>query len=404
MDQEIDLREIIALLLKHKYRIVGLAVAAAMVAAIVSLLLPPVYQATALVAVTKPQYELQFDARIRSLSSNLQPPYKAYPILASSDKVASALLSDARIALANGERTIPALRAKLDAESGTDPSIIRLTVQDGDPQRAAAIANAWAEHFVESANELYNQSSGELDFFTEQQAEAESALTEAEQALIDFQERNRAAILETQLTHARETLDTTLAAAHALQMTVEDARALSVRLRAQHAGAPASSSDELAALLIEVNALSHSSSDMQLQLATGQDLGDKTVGDQIALLDSLMVALEGRLAQLEAEAQALEPEILALQEAYQQARVDQDRLQRAESLARDTYDSLARKAAEARIAAQDTTGEVRLASRATPLDDPIAPRKALNTVGAGVIGLLVAIVAVIAVDYWRRGQ
>jgi uncharacterized protein involved in exopolysaccharide biosynthesis len=404
MDQEIDLRQYIAVLLKYKFWIAGLAVLAAVVAAVVSLMLAPTYEATALVAVTEPQYELQFDARIRSPSDDVQPPYKAYPLLATSDEVVSALIADLGDTLEGKERTIEGLRAMLEAESNGDPSIIRLSVRNGDPGRAALIANQWAERFVQAANELYAQSSGELDFFTEQQTEAESTLAEAEEAMIDFQARNRAAILETQLNDAQEALRTTLKSAHSLETTVQDARALRDRLHAQEINAPALTSDELTALLIELSALNRGDSRLQLQLSTTQDLGEKTVGDQIAFLDSLIVVLEGRLVQLEEQAQALEPEILALQEASQEARTEQDRLSRAHSLARDTFLSLSRKATEARIAAQDKTGEVRLASRATPSDRPVSPRKTLNTLAAGVLGLMVGIVAALAIEYWRSGQ
>jgi uncharacterized protein involved in exopolysaccharide biosynthesis len=187
-------------------------------------------------------------------------------------------------------------------------------------------------------------------------------------------------------------------------MTIEDARALRNRLRAQEINALAVTSDELTALLIELSALNRGDSRLQLQLSTAQDLGEKTVGDQIAFLDSLIVVLEGRLVQLEEKARALEPEILALQEASQEARTEQDRLSRAQSLARDTFLSLSRKAAEARVAAQDTTGDVRLASRATPSDRPVSPRKTLNTLAAGALGLMVGIVAALAIEYWRSGQ
>ena len=64
--------------------------------------------------------------------------------------------------------------------------------------------------------------------------------------------------------------------------------------------------------------------------------------------------------------------------------------------------SLSRKAAEARIAAQDETGEVRLASRAAAPTRPTSPRKTLNTLVGGALGLLVGILAALGIEYWRR--
>jgi len=403
MDQEIDLREYIAVLLKYKYWIIGLAVVAAVAAAGVSLMLPRTYEATALVAITRPQYEMQFDERIPSVSGNVQPPYKAYPLLATSDEVLSALITDLGQEGTAEERTVQGLRRKLEAQSGSDQSIVRLSVKNGSPERASSIANQWAERFVQTANDFYAQSSSELDFFEKQQAEAQVALDQAEQALIDLQARSRAAILGTQLAQAHEVLTDTLQSAYSLETTIEDARTLRGYLQAQESSAPASPSDELAALLIEIGALG-SSSKAQLYLPVEQDLGDKTVGDQIRSLDALIRALEERLAQTQAQAQALEPEILALQKARQEAQTELDRLSRAQVLAYEAFESLARKASEARVAAQDTTGDVRLASRATPPSDPVSPRKTLNTAVAGALGLLVGIVAALAIEYWRKGR
>jgi uncharacterized protein involved in exopolysaccharide biosynthesis len=404
MDQEIDLRLYIAILLKHKYWIIGLALFAAVTAAIISLALSPTYEASALVAITKPQYELQFDPRIRSLSGNVQPPYRAYPLLATSDEIVVALIADLGDRLEGQERTIQGFAGKLEAENTSDQSLVRLSVQDGDPQRAALIANHWAENFVQAANELYAQSSDELGFFTEQQTEAERELAQAEQALIDLQAQNRVAILGTQLAHARKALTTDLETIYTLETTIQNARTLRRHLSTQEGTAAASPGDELAAILIEIGALNHGNPGMQVQLSAVQDLGGTTVGDQIDALDSLIAALEDRLVALQEQALAHEPEILSLQQRHQEAQTELDRLTRDQTLARDTFTSLSRKADEAKIAARATTGDVRLASRATPLDRPVSPRKTLNTLAAGVCGLLIGCVAALAIEYWRQGQ
>ena len=404
MDQEIDLRDYIAVLLKYKFWIVALAIVFAVVAAVVSLLLAPTYEAAALVVVAKPQYELEFDERIRSVEGSVTPPYKAYPTLARSDEVVSALMAEMGDDLADDERSVYAMRKKLAAQNGSDPSVIQLTVQDGAPVRAAEIANLWALQFVEAANDLYTQSSDNLEFFTAQEAEAQAALAEAEQALIDFQAHNPSSILQTQLLTAQTALTTTLESVHAIEMAFDDARVLQDRLHALEPTAAALPGDELTALLIEVTALHHDDSEIQLELSLDPDLGDRTAGDQVAFVDSLVEVLESRLAKLHDQAADLEPTILFAQKVYQEVRAEQDRLTTARDLAYETYVTLSRKAAEARVEAQDETGDALLASRATPVYDPVSPRKALNTLVAGAVGLLLGIVAALAIEYWRQGK
>ena len=135
-----------------------------------------------------------------------------------------------------------------------------------------------------------------------------------------------------------------------------------------------------------------------------QDLGSKTVGDQVAFLDSLIRVLGGKLSILEREAQALEPDILGLQERLQEVETEEERLVTVKELARDTFVSLSRKVTEASIAAQQTVGDVRLASRATPPIDPASPRKLLNVAVAGALGLIIGVVSAFAIEYWQRGQ
>jgi succinoglycan biosynthesis transport protein ExoP len=404
MDQDIDLREYIAALLKHKFWIAGLAVGAAVVALVVSLLLPPTYRATALVVVTRQKYEMQFDPRFALVGGNVVPPYKAYPLLAMGDELLADLIADMGPELSPGRRTVENLRAKLAAETGADPSVIRLSVEDGDPQRAAAVANRWAEHFVEKANDLYAPRKDEQSFYEGQQTEAEGALAQAERELIDFQASNEALILSVQLEDKRLALEEYLGVARSVALVAQDAQSLSDRLRTQDEGTLASSSDELTALLLEIDALNRSELPVQLQVSVQQDLGGKTVGDQIAFLDSLIRVLEDRQVVLEREAKALEPDILGLQEQLARAQIREGRLQTVKELALDTYMTLSRKVTEATIAAQDTTRDVRLASLATPPQHAAFPRTLLNVAIAGVVGLLIGALAALAIEYWQRGR
>ena len=82
MEEEIDLRAYVLVLLKYWKWIIGTTGAAAVVALVVSFLLPPTYEATALVAIKAPQYVMQFDPRFEVPSQLPQPAYKAYPDLA----------------------------------------------------------------------------------------------------------------------------------------------------------------------------------------------------------------------------------------------------------------------------------------------------------------------------------
>jgi uncharacterized protein involved in exopolysaccharide biosynthesis len=292
----------------------------------------------------------------------------------------------------------------LEAKNAVDPSIVQLSVKGGDPQRTTTIANRWAMRFVEAANDLYAPSKDELTFYEEQQADAEDDLAQAEQDLIDFQARNQATILTVQLNNKRDALDEHLAVARSVALIVQDAQALRDRLRAEDERAAASPSDELTSLLLEIDALNRTELPIQLQISVQQDLGGRTVADQVAFLDSLIQVLEGKRTVLEREAEALEPDILDLQERLEEVQAQEERLETVKDLARDTFMALSRKVTEARIAAQDTTGDVRLASLAALPQDHVSPRTLLNVAVAGALGLILGVLSAFAIEYWQRGQ
>ncbi len=403
MEDEIDLREYVFILLKHWKWIVGFTLVAAVVALIVSLLLPPTYEATALVAVTKPRYVMQFDPRIETLN-NIQPPYKAYPELASSDEVLQELLAQVNPRLEKVE-TVEDLRRLVKAKSGTDQSLVLLTVRWREPEEAAEVANLWADILVRRANEIYD-SAGEpqLQFYQQQLQRAEEELRAAEEALVAFQARNQESILEQQLGSRRQMHADYLADQREIAYIIQDIRGLREQLSRQPAGQSMALSDQLAALFLEIKAFNaHASAPIQLQVDSAASLSDKSVEEQIAFLDEMMRVLEEKSAEIDHRVSALEPEILALQQQLQEVYTEKDRLTRARDVARETYMTLARKVEEQRIAAEGNTGDVRIAGRAAVPEKPASPRKLLNTAVAGVLGLMLSVFGAFVAEWWRAG-
>jgi len=152
LEDEIDLRAYVTILFRHKFWIVGLTLIAALTAFGVSSLLPPTYEATALVAAIKPSHLIQFDPRVQTVQtqSDLQPSYRAYPALALGDELAAKLERALAAELSSMPYSLAELQKKMEAQGGTDASIIELTVKDKDPVRAATIVNLWAELFRRS--------------------------------------------------------------------------------------------------------------------------------------------------------------------------------------------------------------------------------------------------------------
>ena len=166
----------------------GLGLLTAVAALIVSLLMSPTYEATTLIAATRPQYQLQFDHahpdRDRSHDSHNHTRHS--PSLALSDEVLSRVIAKVGGLLTDDQHDVDVFQRRLSARAGADPSLIRLTASANDPQVAQAIAAAWGEVYVQYVNDLYQQRTSTATFFATQTDEAARQSGAAEQKLIDL--------------------------------------------------------------------------------------------------------------------------------------------------------------------------------------------------------------------------
>ncbi|MEZ4642793.1 MAG: Wzz/FepE/Etk N-terminal domain-containing protein [Chloroflexota bacterium] len=253
MEEEIDLRPYVEAIIKRWYWVVGTAVAMAVIAFIVSSLLSPTYETTALVAITEPNQLVRFETGFEAIDDVVSRPLRAYPEIALSDELLQDVLDEIQASVP-GEITLSQLRGLVQAESGNDLSLIRLVVSYSDPEMTALIANQWARLFVDKANNVYGGTDGtQLAAFDTQLTQLAGELESAEDALVEFQSRNRLAILDSELL-ALQTSRTDLASAQlTANSLLRDIEALRDLLLAQ-SGDSVALADQLTALFLQVSA------------------------------------------------------------------------------------------------------------------------------------------------------
>jgi uncharacterized protein involved in exopolysaccharide biosynthesis len=278
-------------------------------------------------------------------------------------------------------------------------------VSENDPQAAQTIAAAWGEIYVQYMNEVYQQRKSTATFFASQTDEARTRLEAAEQQLIDFQAHNPLNLLNAQLAARQAALASDLAMEQKIALLIQDARSLQQQLARQATEGSIPLADQVAALYLQVNTLTGQAAvPIQLQVSSGNELVSRTVGEQSALLESLVKALQDKASEFQQQARALEPDILALQEKQQATEIDLNRLIRDRDVAQETYLALTHKLDEAQVTAQDTSGVVQLASVATTPTLPAGPRKVVYTLLGGMLGVLMAIGGIWLVENHRTGQ
>lgn len=404
MEEEIDLRASIEILLRYWKWIVGLALAAAIAAFVVSSLLPPTYEASAVILVSEPRYQMRFDSRLAT-TQDWKSAYKTFPILATSDDVlqgvVDAYVPSPEAAIDDWQYAV--LSEMVDASTGSDPSLLLLTVLSRSAQDAAAIADLWADALVRVGNDVYGGGPQDVAFFEEQVEQAAQALDTADAALIEFEARNQTNIVTTQLDSYLQAQADYLDAQRTISSITQDIQGLRDQLPEQSGNQSVSLADDLTALLLLIKAFNaQPETPIELQVESSGPLSNKTLAEQIAFLDGLAERLQAKSAEMDARLVELEPEILALQQGLQEMTVEYDRLARTQELARETYLTLARKLDEARIAAQEENGTFQVASYASVPTTPVAPRRLRNTVMAGVLGLMLGIIGAFAVEFWRQ--
>jgi uncharacterized protein involved in exopolysaccharide biosynthesis len=398
MQDEIDLRPYLAALWRRWYWIVGMAVVAAVVAFVFTRISPPAYEASAVIMITEPQYQMQFDPRFGTEVQ--EPAYRAFPTLATSDGVLARVVESYTPSAEAGLEAwnVHHLRRMVEATSEGDPRLLVLTVRALTAKDTAAIAAVWADVLAERGNEIYGSSEEDVSFLEAQFAQSKRALDEADTAVIEFQARNRTSILAAQLASLEETQQRYLTETIKIAFLTQDVEDLRAQIGGQSAEGQAPPGASLTALLLQIRAYNaESTSSVLLEVRDDGALLDTTVAEQVKLLDDLAATLEARAAEIDARLAGLEPRQLALQRELQVDATELARLLREQELADETYATLVRKLDEARIAAEEEDELLQVGSYPSMPTEPASRGGILAAAAGGLLGFLAGVVIVLVV-------
>ena len=409
MEDEIDIRAQIMVVLRAWKVILGLAVLAALAAGVYAWRLPNTYEAEALVSVTPGRISLDLSGVNQSGAVSA----RAYVELAESTTVVQAVFDAAGPDLLDGITTLGRLRRLLEAEASADAPLLRLRVSDTDAARAAALANLWAEAFAARAGILYSQDQANLAVYSEAEADALAALNAADTALADFQAGNPVSILQAQLDSQQASLTDYLNRAREAELLSQDLQDLLARLESLPTGAPAALADDLALLALTSRVYGGqlgsdpdgqgAGNRLQLLVDGSQPVTNATVADQRGLAEDLLGSLAARRQTLAAQAIAVEPAILTLQGQVAAAQAQANQLTRARDLAAETYSALAIQVQEATVAVRQAENVAQVAGVAATPNQATGPAR-LTYVGLGAaLGAALGVALALAREFVRSG-
>jgi hypothetical protein len=387
-DDEIDLRAVLRVLWKARILLLAGTVIPALLMYVFGMNQPPVYQATAYVFIGYP-----FINENASVSPVL-PDIKSVAQMA----VAPNLLD----VVAQGQQ-VDSMSASA-AEVGRDQ--LRLVVTDADPQRAAALANAWAKEVTAVVNATYYGVGGAALPLDEQVTGAFEAYEQAQADLQQALSVSSVDALTAELQNAQSELLCVLTAQGNAARMLTDAQSLETRWSALPADAVLSADDQLVLSTLSQRARispTCGEADSSGQAAAGTS-AVVTVSEGLAALAEARSALEARQTSLQAQQTRLAADIPSLQGKLE---AEHATLTQAILMRDQTYTMYADLLSQQRRAdtalAQNEPARAVVSVMAQVPQSPLGGTSMMTLVVAGMLGLVVVAAAVLAVDWWRKG-
>ena len=442
LDDEIDLRGLIYSLLRYKWWIVGVALGAAIVTFLISeFAAGKNYQAKALVVFGQPVFNVNtgpLPVSNASVSLSALPDSKGITDLAVVDDMLYRVyqapdLAQSRVHGLSFARFKQRLNASL---SGTNQLLLQAT--DPDPAQAALVSNLWAEAVANRLNALYGSSDQQVTALEQQTTAARQAWEAAEKALLDSLPQNRVDALAAQLTQQQIAYNSQLGRVHSIDLLLSDARALNGRLSAQQPNAVLAAGDALGLLTLQQQATavlvcntqpvpaaqtapngadnpsaasdiapllncsaSSGLSGLQIQVSgLNTSSGPSTVADAQQQLKFFMDAVQKQQSELEGGLDQLDKQLAELHTQWESAQFQVSRLVEQRDLAKTSYETVYGQLSSTRVEVAANGQVARVAGKAIRPAAPIS-RVAVNTIVAGLAGLMLTAFACVIIDWWR---
>jgi len=188
---EINLMDYFQVIRKRKWLIILGTLLCMVVAGVVSLLMPKVYEAKAYLMITSPKYQVEFASKEGSKFStpifeNISAETYSKVIL--NEHTASKVIARNGLDKMSRQYTVRKILRQIKVEYPRNTNLILLKVQDTSSDRAARIANTWASAFIERNEEVTSKETTDtFNFVMDQLEKVKVSLKTAEEELQRFQ-------------------------------------------------------------------------------------------------------------------------------------------------------------------------------------------------------------------------
>lgn len=436
-EDEIDLRQYLDVLIRWWREIVLITLFTMVLAAVGILLsrliLPAQYEASADVAIVRTVSDVNFDERfrtnpeeLRTDTASLNARRTALLGLVATGAIAEEVITQLGDTLTVQERNPANLLSKVVATLGTadgvrvDSDLIRIKVTATDPQKAAAIANAWAHIYVREVNTIYGQVPDEvLASIQNELVKAEQQYLTSQANLETFISSNRIDELSSLVAVLQQRIEQEVSLQKAYLLQWEDtqkqlAAVAVLRTQVEQGGEGAARSTMVALQTLKMQIYGALAQGLQVEV---RDLPEVNQQAMLADIDGLLQALNQRLVDLETKVAVSGAQLVSthgvtstLHSTLVNLRINKAQLEsetakqlqliQQRDLAWDTYKTVSSKVAELNLTRAAASSEVRFGAPAVTPILPLKPFSLLLGVAlAGTIGGVVSVFYVFLANY-----
>jgi len=402
-DDEIDLRAIFQTLWKARRVILIVTLAAAVAAFVVSFwILPRTYQATAYMFVGQPVVEFSKSATDSGLTiSPTLPDLKAVVKLATAPELLESVLKDAAVAAAIGDEeiTISDMAGMLTAiDVGKDQ--LSLQVTDTDPQRAALLANTWAEKVAEVVNAAYGLGAV-AQTLDSQVLQSQQDYEQAQAALEEAVSKSQVNALSAQLGSKNSDLGSVLGSIVRTQKVLDDLQFFEQGLSGIPGETPLSLGDGLALTTLRQRSLTVASESFIVQIDSASFAGF-SVSKALEAATQMRAGLQDQLTRLQSDQSRLEQEIPQLGRDLENANAQLTQFTLKRDQSQGLYTDLLQIQQQVATVLAQSSKVASVSVGAVPPEEKSSPKVVMNTALAGAVGLMLSAFGALAMNWWRN--
>ena len=392
-EEEIDLRGLFEVLWRRKWLILAIIVISVAIAGYLSFFaIPPVYEAEVLI-------ELRFPEQVNK--------QEAYRLQIVNPYFLSQVIEKLQL---DPQKYDPfSLQEALNVEILKNANFLKITVKDGDPQKAADIANAIASEFVDFAiRSTQEDMKKELLSLEEGMKEWQSKLDEIGGRIRDFLARSEITALEEEVEAKRGLLGSFQRDILLLDVQEKELQATLEKAKEKLESEPQYLKLHKSVLgNLEEGGTAEGLISSFLPLTIENEVINgvyNTLKGQVVSLEAQLSGMEARKKTMIESAGEVRTELKELESTLLEKVTERDQLQREYDSALETYGALIQEYGKTQVysMSEEVNAGVRIVFPAVPPEGPISPRKMLNVAIAGVLGIFVGIIAAFVAEYWGK--